>query len=54
MVPIAVDRIGRRDLHADVYAFLSSRPVPYYTTNLSDAAFIEFLYNAIRDVSEYD
>ena len=47
IVPIAVDRIGRRDLQADVYAFLSARPVPYSTTNLSDAAFIEFLYNGI-------
>ena len=54
MLAVAVDRLVPRDLSADVYAFLSSRPVPYYTRNLTDEAFNDFLYDGIRDIREFD
>ena len=51
---IAVTPLNPRDLSKDVLAFLSSRPIPYFSRNVSEDTFMHFLTDGIRDIWEYE
>ena len=53
LIPVAFEQIGREDLHAEIYAFLSAGSVAYHTVNVTDEMFVDYLCDKIRDNREF-
>lgn len=43
IIPLALESLGRKDLHAEVYAYLRSEAVSYYSCNVKESDLLDFL-----------
>ena len=52
IIPVALENMGRDDLHTEIYAYLRSGSVSYFSRNVRNEDLFEFLREKIRDNRE--
>ena len=54
IIPVALENVEREDLHTEIYAYLRSGSVSYFSRNLRDEDLFDFLCEKIRDNREFE
>ena len=54
IIPVALENVEREDLHTEIYAYLRSGSVSYFSRNVRDEDLFDFLCEKIRDNREFE